>query len=63
LGLNHPEQKYLNVLGKLMESEFCQGVIGGKPDKALYFIGKHDENFIYLDPHYVQEANTEESNQ
>lgn len=36
--------------------ECCQGVIGGKPKKALYFIGKQRDHFIYLDPHYVQSA-------
>jgi len=25
-----------------MQSEYCQGVIGGKPEKALYFIGKQN---------------------
>ena len=39
-----------------MESEFCQGVIGGKPEKALYFVGKQNNHFIYLDPHYVHDA-------
>ena len=39
-----------------MQSEYCQGVIGGKPEKALYFIGKQNQYFIYLDPHYVQNA-------
>lgn len=56
IGLNSPEKKYLTILEKLMELEFCQGVIGGKPKKALYFIGKQKEHFIYLDPHYVQSA-------
>lgn len=39
-----------------MEFESCQGVIGGKPEKALYFVGKHKDQFIYLDPHYVHDA-------
>jgi cysteine protease ATG4 len=33
-----------------------RGVIGGKPKKALYFLGRHDKDYIYLDPHYVQNA-------
>jgi cysteine protease ATG4 len=37
-----------------MESRFFQGMIGGKPDKALYFLGRKNENYIYLDPHLVQ---------
>lgn len=33
------------------------GMIGGKPGKALYFLGLHNnDSFIYLDPHYVQDA-------
>ncbi len=31
LGLNGPEKKYLHILSKLMQSEFSQGVMGGKP--------------------------------
>jgi hypothetical protein len=31
------------------------GVIGGIPKKALYFIGRDNEDLIYLDPHYVQQ--------
>lgn len=33
-----------------------RGVIGGKPKKALYFLGRHNEDYIYLDPHFVQNA-------
>lgn len=33
-----------------------QGMIGGKPEKALYFVGKNFDQYIYLDPHTVQEG-------
>lgn len=30
------------------------GMIGGKPEKALYFLGKiSSDQYIYLDPHVV----------
>ena len=40
----------------MMEVKTFKGVIGGKPQKALYFLGLHNDEFIYLDPHYVQSA-------
>ena len=46
-----------------MEFTSFQGVIGGKPEKALYFVGKHKEQYIYLDPHYVQSAEKDLQNQ
>jgi len=58
IGLDSPEEKYLHVLGEMMKFKQFKGVIGGKPGKALYFLGLHNESsFIYLDPHYVQTAN------
>lgn len=33
--------------------------MGGKPKKALYFLGRHNKDYIYLDPHYVQKAKME----
>ena len=39
-----------------MELSSFQGLLGGKPEKALYFVGKHKNQYIYLDPHYVQGA-------
>jgi hypothetical protein len=42
----------------MMKFKQFKGVIGGKPGKALYFLGLHNQShFIYLDPHYVQTAN------
>ena len=32
------------------------GIIGGNNTKAYYFIGKCDNNIIFLDPHYVQKT-------
>lgn len=32
------------------------GVIGGKPNQALYLIGYVGEEILYLDPHTTQKA-------
>ena len=41
----------------MMKIKAFSGVIGGRPGKALYLIGTHgEESYIYLDPHYVQNA-------
>jgi len=41
----------------MMKKNTFKGMIGGKPKKALYFLGIHNsQEFIYLDPHYVQTA-------
>lgn len=40
-----------------MKIKASKGVIGGRPGKALYFVGTYNgDNMIYLDPHYVQPA-------
>lgn len=32
------------------------GIIGGVPNKGMYFTGSLDDNLIYLDPHLVQNS-------
>jgi cysteine protease ATG4 len=41
----------------MMALKYFRGIIGGKPKKALYFVGRKDDEYVYLDPHYVQTAN------
>lgn len=33
-----------------------RGCLGGIDKKALYFVGAKEDEYIYLDPHYVQTA-------
>ena len=47
----------------MMEMPLFQGMIGGRPKKALYFLGTYNrQHYIYLDPHYVQQATADTSN-
>lgn len=57
LGLDHPEAQYLTILSEMMTWRWFRGLIGGKPQKALYFVGMKEDEYVYLDPHYVQSAN------
>ena len=36
-----------------MELPYFQGIVGGTPKKAFYILGRINDNYIYLDPHYV----------
>lgn len=53
IGMDTPEIEYLNMAIKMMDFKYSLGMIGGKPKKALYFVGRIDDNFIILDPHFV----------
>ena len=40
------------------ELEQCAGVIGGRPNHALFYLGYTCDDLICLDPHETQEACT-----
>lgn len=54
LGLNEINPVYVQGLKTCFTFEQSLGVIGGKPNHALYFIGYVGEEIIYLDPHTTQ---------
>ena len=49
------EDMYNDVL-KIFDIKTNIGFIGGKSSRAFYFIGKCEDNVIFLDPHYVQDT-------
>ena len=49
------EDMYSDVL-KIFDIETNIGFIGGKNTRAFYFIGRCENNVIFLDPHYVQDT-------
>lgn len=59
IGLDAPQPDYREVVMKMLEMKQFVGMIGGKPKKALFFLGHEEKKeLIYLDPHYVQESVT-----
>ena len=57
LGLYQIEPCYYQPLLFLFQSKNCLGFIGGKPNRAFYFIGfDQEQNLVYLDPHLTQES-------
>jgi len=56
IGLEVPSPNYLEIVCELMKNQNSLGMIGGKPSSALYFVGLHRDNFLFLDPHYVQNS-------
>lgn len=56
LGLAQIEPEYLHTLKTCFNYPQCVGILGGKPKFALYFVGYQSDQFIFLDPHYVQDV-------
>lgn len=54
LGLTRIDGSYFKPLKACFSLPQCVGILGGKPNFALYFVGYQEDHMIYLDPHYVQ---------
>ncbi|VDM43562.1 unnamed protein product [Toxocara canis] len=54
LGLTSINRCYLPAIEAFFQLPQCTGIIGGRPNHALYFIGIAGEQLIYLDPHVCQ---------
>lgn len=55
LGLNKINSLYFAALRKTFQLKNSLGIIGGRPNHALYLIGYTDDDIIYLDPHNTQQ--------
>ncbi|XP_011696684.1 PREDICTED: cysteine protease ATG4B isoform X1 [Wasmannia auropunctata] len=60
LGLSEINPVYINGLKTSFKISQSLGVIGGKPNLALYFIGCVGDDVIYLDPHTTQRSGSVE---
>ncbi|XP_019761355.1 cysteine protease ATG4B [Dendroctonus ponderosae] len=56
LGLTQMNSIYLGGLKQCFQFKQSLGIIGGKPNSALYFIGYVGNEVIYFDPHTTQKA-------
>ncbi|XP_066255095.1 cysteine protease ATG4B [Euwallacea similis] len=56
LGLSEMNSIYVDGFKKCLHFKQSLGVIGGRPNSALYFIGYVGNEVLYLDPHTTQKA-------
>lgn len=54
LGLTKINPLYFDALKKTFQFRQSLGIIGGRPNHALYLVGFTDDDIIYLDPHKTQ---------
>lgn len=54
LGLEYIPKKYFDSVSHIFKIPNNLGIIGGRKNSALYFIGEYMDRLIYLDPHVNQ---------
>jgi len=54
LGMKAPELTHLQPLQQLFDFPELVGVMGGRTSESLFFVGYQDDDFLFLDPHFVQ---------
>jgi len=54
LGLSEMNPVYINGLKTCLSLPQTQGLLGGRPNHALYILGFVEDEAIYLDPHVTQ---------
>lgn len=58
LGLTEVNPIYIEGLKKCFQIPGSVGMVGGRPNQALYFIGYVGEEALFLDPHTTQRCGT-----
>eukprot|EP01119_Soliformovum_irregulare_P005679 TRINITY_DN17415_c0_g1_i1.p1 TRINITY_DN17415_c0_g1~~TRINITY_DN17415_c0_g1_i1.p1 ORF type:complete len:423 (-),score=60.11 TRINITY_DN17415_c0_g1_i1:53-1321(-) len=61
LGISNLNPIYLEMLKSVLQMPQSVGFIGGRPRQSLYFVGYQGDDVIYLDPHVLRSAQTEDS--
>lgn len=56
LGVDKINHMYIAHLKSIFRCRYTVGIIGGKPNKSMYFVGYQDDYVFYLDPHFVDTA-------
>ncbi|XP_034670220.1 cysteine protease ATG4B isoform X2 [Drosophila subobscura] len=54
LGISDINPIYIPALKRCLELDSSCGMIGGRPNQALYFLGYVEDEVLYLDPHTTQ---------
>ena len=54
IGIKQIDPMYHEAILDIFNAPCNIGFIGGKPDKAFYFVGTNGDRLLYLDPHFVK---------
>ncbi|KAJ2378141.1 hypothetical protein IW150_000977 [Coemansia sp. RSA 2607] len=55
LGLSRLNLGYIPKIKTLFQIPQSVGLVGGKPSRSFYFIGRQGDNLFYLDPHVTRQ--------